>query len=70
MLWHWVDLVVSPVPRHPTVTLVTVQERQRQMDDLIQDVPTTWSDERMHVLDETCWCKPTVDTDTLTLRHH
>lgn len=35
MLWHWVDLVVSPVPRHPTVTLVTVQERQRIM-------PGTW----------------------------
>ena len=31
------------------------------MDEMIQDVPETCSDERMHVLDETCWCKPYVD---------
>lgn len=26
---------------------------------MIQDVPETSSEERMHVLDETCWCKHT-----------
>ncbi len=24
----------------------------------VQELPETWSDERMHVLDETCWCQP------------
>lgn len=38
------------------------------MDTLIQDVPPTWSDERMHVLDETCWREPVVDGNYL--RHH
>ena len=27
-----------------------------------QVVPETWSDQRMHVLDETCWCDPYPDT--------
>lgn len=26
----------------------------------LQVVPETGSDERMHVLDETCWCRPTL----------
>lgn len=26
----------------------------------IQNVPLTSSDERMHVLDESCWCQPNV----------
>ena len=38
------------------------------MDTLIQDVPETSSDERMHVLDETCWCKPTTDGEYLRHR--
>lgn len=26
----------------------------------VQSVPERWSDERMHVLDESCWCHPEV----------
>ena len=26
----------------------------------IHDLPVTSSDERMHILDDTCWCSPTV----------
>jgi hypothetical protein len=40
------------------------------MDELIQDVPETSSDERMHVLDETCWCNPTVEHVEGKLRHN
>lgn len=36
--------------------------------ELIQDVPLTSSDERMHVLDVDCWCEPTIDGDRLV--HH
>lgn len=31
------------------------------VDTNIQDVPQTSTDEKMHVLDESCWCKPTVE---------
>lgn len=33
-------------------------------------VPETSSDERMHVLDDTCWCRPIIDTDAWQIRHN
>lgn len=39
------------------------------MEPMIQDVPETSSEERMHVLDETCWCKPTVEYVPPRVRH-
>jgi len=35
------------------------------MDVLIQKLPLTCSDERMHVLSVDCWCEPTVDGEYL-----
>lgn len=32
-------------------------------------VPEAWSDERMHILDDTCWCHPIIDTDTWQILH-
>ena len=28
----------------------------------VNETPETGSDERMHVLDETCWCNPVVES--------
>lgn len=35
----------------------------------VQVLPEASSEERMHVRDETCWCKPTVETFGDTLVH-
>lgn len=32
-------------------------------------VPETASDERMHVMDDTCWCHPVIDTDAWQIQH-
>jgi hypothetical protein len=32
-------------------------------------LPETSSDERMHVLDDTCWCHPIIDTDVWQIQH-
>jgi hypothetical protein len=41
--------------------------------DVVHDLPSTWSDERMHVLDDraTCWCSPLneVVNDRLVITH-
>lgn len=38
------------------------------MPELIQDLPMTRSDERMHILGTECWCEPWVDGEYL--RHN
>jgi hypothetical protein len=32
-------------------------------------LPETASDERMHVLDDRCWCHPIIDTDAWQIQH-
>lgn len=32
-----------------------------QNEQVVQVLPETSTDERMHVLDETCWCEPEVE---------
>jgi hypothetical protein len=32
-------------------------------------LPETSSDERMHILDDTCWCKPIIDTNAWQIQH-
>jgi hypothetical protein len=33
-------------------------------------VPETSSDERQHVMDDTCWCRPLIDTGKWQIRHN
>jgi len=41
--------------------------------DVVHETPATWSDQRMHVLDDlgTCWCQPMneVVDGRLVIRH-
>ncbi|WP_280186271.1 MULTISPECIES: hypothetical protein [Nocardia] len=36
----------------------------------VQEIPETSSDDRMHVMDETCWCHPEVTEVPSIIRHH
>lgn len=32
-------------------------------------LPVVSSDDLMHVLDDTCWCRPVIDTDLWQIQH-
>jgi hypothetical protein len=32
-------------------------------------VPATTSDDRMHIMDDTCWCRPIINTDMWEIQH-
>lgn len=36
----------------------------------LHDVPSVGSDERMHVLDSSCWCNPTVEVVPPKVSHN
>ena len=42
--------------------------RSYSVSDFIHVLPETGSDERMHILDDTCWCRPVLSAHDVSGR--